>query len=183
MMRFSQLAIITGLAVSLSALSGCNSISPQQSHAQNASIPAKSSLNLWQVVQNDPDFSLLVEAVQAAGLSNVLAKPNANFTIFAPTNAAFNAGLQQAGFSKAALFANKPLLTKILGYHVIYGDQPLYSQDLKVGNVVMLSNDTLMVAPKGQLIDEMGRSTNIIKTDIAATNGVIHVIDHVLMPQ
>jgi len=178
-------AAISALTVSLAALSGCNNIMPQKTVATKpvAATSATANMNLLQVAQSNSDFSLLVEAVQAAGLTGVLANPNANFTIFAPTNDAFVQALQQTGMTKAQLFANKPLLTKILGYHVINGNKALYSSDLKSGNVMTLSNDPLMVTATGQLMDEMGRTTNIIKTDIKASNGVIHVIDHVLMPK
>jgi len=54
---------------------------------------------------------------------------------------------------------------------------------VKPGNVMTLSKDTLMVTNQGKLMDEMGRTTNIVKTDIPANNGVIHVIDRVLMPK
>ena len=183
-MTLSKLAVAGIISVAVAGLSGCNNMMPMKKTTPMTSMtPAKTNMNLLQVAQSNADFSILVEAVQAAGLTGVLANPNANFTIFAPTNDAFAKALQETGMTKAQLFANKPLLTKILGYHVINGNMPMYSSDLKVGNVVMLSNDVLMVTPKGQLMDEMGRTTNIIKTDIAASNGVIHVIDHVLMPQ
>lgn len=184
-MTILRVTAISVLAASLAALSGCNNITPQKTVVTKpvATTTAKANMNLLQVAQGNPDFSLLVEAVQAAGLTGVLANPNANFTVFAPTNDAFAKALQQTGMTKAQLFANKPLLTKILGYHVINSNKPIYSRDLKSGNVVMLSNDALMVTPNGQLMDEMGRTTNIVKTDIAASNGVIHVIDQVLAPK
>ena len=50
-------------------------------------------------------------------------------------------------------------------------------------NSSLLKGDTLVITPQGKLMDEMGRTTSIIKTDIAASNGVVHVIDRVLMPQ
>ena len=90
---------------------------------------------------------------------------------------------RETGMSKAQLFANKPLLTKILTYHVINGAAPVYAKDVKPGNVTMLSKDTLMVTTQGKLMDENGRTANILKTDIAASNGVVHVIDRVLMPK
>ena len=83
----------------------------------------------------------------------------------------------------AQLFANKPLLTKVLGYHVVAGDMAMYAKDVKPGNVMTASKDTLMVTKEGKLMDENGRTTNIVKTDIAANNGVVHVIDRVLLPK
>ena len=73
-------------------------------------------MNVVQVAQSDANFSILVEAVQAAGLAGMLSDPNANYTVFAPTNAAFAQALAETGMTKAQLFANKPLLKKILAY-------------------------------------------------------------------
>lgn len=183
-MRLSQLATLGVLAAALIGMSGCNNIMPQKNAVSGAvTNQVKGNLNLLQVAQSNPDFSLLVEAVQAAGLTGVLANPNANFTIFAPTNDAFVKALQETGMTKAQLFGNKAALSKILGYHVINGNKALFAKDVKPGNIVMLSGDTLMVTPIGQLMDEMGRTTTLLQTDVAASNGVIHVIDRVLLPR
>ncbi len=91
--------------------------------------------------------------------------------------------MKETGMTKAQLFANKPLLTKILGYHVVSGDMAMYAKDVKPGNVMTASKDTLMVTNQGKLMDENGRTANIVKTDIPATNGVVHVIDRVLLPK
>lgn len=184
-MKIIKIAAIGTLAVSLAGLSACNNMMPAKSAAMKAPVHSQSmaKMNVVQVAQSNPDFSLLVEAVVAADLAGALSDPNANYTILAPTNAAFVQALQETGMTKAQLFANKPLLTKILTYHVINGAAPVYAKDVKPGNVMMLSKDTLMITPQGKLMDEMGRTTNILKTDIAASNGVVHVIDRVLMPK
>ena len=184
-MKITKLATIGVLAVSMAGLSACNNMMPAKTTAMKAPMttPAMADMNVVQIAQSNADFSILVEAVQAAGLAGMLSDPNANYTVFAPTNAAFAAALQETGMTKAQLFANKPLLKKILGYHVISGDMAMYAKDVKPGNVMTASNDTLMVTSQGKLMDEMGRTTNIVKTDIAATNGVVHVVDRVLMPK
>ena len=66
---------------------------------------------------------------------------------------------------------------------MINGAAPVYAKDVKPGNITMLSKDTLMVTNQGKLMDENGRTIDIIKTDIAANNGVVHVIDRVLLPK
>lgn len=184
-MKLTKIATIGTLAISIAGLSACNNMMPSKS--ATAATPTHSQsmakMNVVQVAQSNADFSLLVEAVVAADLAGALSNPNANYTIFAPTNAAFAQVLQETGMSKAQLFANKPLLTKILGYHVINGAAPVYAKDVKPGNVTMLSEDTLTVTSQGTLMDENGRTSNIIKTDIAANNGVVHVIDKVLLPK
>ena len=194
-MKLTKLAAIGTLAVSLVGLSACNNMMPNKSastEATTATQPAAQAptssqsvaeMNVVQIAQSNADFSLLVEAVQAAGIAGALSDPNANFTIFAPTNAAFAQVLQETNLSKEQLFANKLLLTKILGYHVISAEMPVYAKDVKPGNVMMLSEDTLTVTPQGKLMDESGRTANILKTDLAATNGVVHVIDKVLLPK
>nr|WP_257802155.1 fasciclin domain-containing protein [Aquincola sp. J276] len=76
--------------------------------------------NIVQVAQSLPDFSILVEAVVAADLATTLSGPGP-FTVFAPTNAAFAALLSELGVTKAALLADKPLLTAVLTYNVVSG--------------------------------------------------------------
>ncbi|WP_440464851.1 fasciclin domain-containing protein [Psychrobacter sp. ASPA161_6] len=184
-MKITKIATIGTLALSIAGLSACNNIMPAKSADMKAPMHSQSmaKMNIVQVAQSNPDFSVLVEAVQAAGLAGMLSDPNAHYTVFAPTNAAFMQALQETGMTKAQLFANKPLLTKVLGYHVVSGDMAMYAKDVKPGNVMTASKDTLMVTKEGKLMDENGRTANILKTDIAANNGVVHVIDKVLLPK
>ena len=184
-MKLTKIATISALAISVAGLSACNNMTPAKEVVVVTPIPSQTvaTMNVVQIAQGNAEFSLLVEAVQAAGLAGTLSNPNANFTVFAPTNDAFIQALNETGLSKAQLFANKQLLTKILGYHVISADMPIYAKDVKPGNITMLSNDTLMVTTQGQLKDESGRTVTLLKTDIAATNGVVHVIDRVLLPK
>ncbi|MGP4717598.1 fasciclin domain-containing protein [Psychrobacter sp. T6-6] len=184
-MKLTKLATIGTLAISVAGLSACNNMMPAQSADMKAPMHSQNmaKMNIVQVAQGNSDFSVLVEAVQAAGLTGMLSDPNAHYTVFAPTNAAFMQALQETGMTKAQLFANKPLLTKVLGYHVVSSDMAMYAKDVKPGNVMTASKDTLMVTNQGKLMDENGRTANIVKTDIAATNGVVHVIDRVLLPK
>lgn len=184
-MKMTKLATIGTLVISIAGLSACNNMMATKTPVTPAPMPSQTmaNMNVVQVAQSNADFSILVEAVQAAGLAGALSNPNANYTVLAPTNAAFASVLQETGMTKAQLFADKPLLTKILGYHVISANAPIYARDVKAGNVAMLSKDVLMITPQKTLMDESGRTANIIKTDIAASNGVVHVIDKVLLPK
>lgn len=189
-MKLTKIATISTLAVSLLGLSACNNMTATQSvpmktpaQMQAMQNQTMADMNVVQIAQSDSDFSILVEAVVAADLAGALSDTSASYTVLAPTNAAFAQVLQETGMTKAQLLANKPLLTKILTYHVIKGNTPVYQKHVKPGNYTMLSNDTLVITPEGKLMDEMGRTTNIIKTDIAASNGVVHVIDRVLLPK
>ena len=184
-MKITKIATIGTLALSIAGLTACNNMMPTKSAEMKAPMHSQSmaKMNVVQIAQSNPDFSLLVEAIQAAGLASALSDTSASYTVLAPTNAAFVQVLQETGMTKAELFANKPLLTKILTYHVIKGNTPVYQKHVRPGNYTMLSTDTLMITPKGKLKDENGRLTNILKTDIAASNGVVHVIDRVLLPK
>lgn len=184
-MKLTKIATIGALAISLAGLSACNNMMPQKGSVTKAPMQAQSTakMNVVQVAQSNADFSILVEAVVAADLAGALSDPNAHYTVLAPTNAAFASALQEVNMTKEQLFANKPLLTKLLTYHVISADMAIYAKDVKPGNVVMLSTDTLTVTPQGMLMDENGRTAKILKTDIVATNGVVHVIDKVLLPK
>ncbi len=184
-MKLIKLATIGTLAISIAGLSACNNMMPNKNATTAAPMhnQAMAKMNVVQIAQSDPNFSLLVEAILAADLATGLSNPNANYTVFAPTNAAFVEVLQETGMTKEQLFADQALLTKILAYHVVAGNAPIYAKDVKAGNVDMLSTDTLMITPQTTLVDENGRTANITKTDLAATNGVVHVIDKVLLPK
>lgn len=122
-------------------------------------------------------FGTLVAAVQAAGLVDTL-KGEGPFTVFAPTDAAF-AALPEGTVETLLLPENKDQLVAILTYHVVAGK--VMSSDLSDG----------MTAPSIQgedvMIKTMGGVTvngaNVVSADVEASNGVIHVIDSVIMPQ
>ena len=101
---------------------------PQQ-QAQAAPPPAQQ--NVITVAAGNPDLSVLVAAVKAAGLQDALANPSSPITVFAPTNEAFAAALQSLQMTQDQLLGNKDLLTKILEYHVALGI--LRSSDLQQG--------------------------------------------------
>ena len=120
-------------------------------------------------------FNTLIAAVQAAGLVDTLKGPGP-FTVFAPTDAAF-AKIPKARLD--ALLKDKAALTKVLTYHVVPG--AVMAADVKPGNVKTVEGSALMVGMKGGKV--MVDKANVVKTDIAADNGVIHVIDSVIMPK
>lgn len=127
-----------------------------------------------------PDFSILVEAVVAAGLVETL-QGAGPFTVFAPTNAAFAALLAELGLSKAALLADTALLTKVLTYHVV-GARVLKAE-VPVGTAIAtVQGQTFTVDASLKITDQKQRSTAIVATDVFAANGVIHAMDRVLLP-
>jgi uncharacterized surface protein with fasciclin (FAS1) repeats len=137
-------------------------------------------LNIVQTAQADSQFSILVEAVVAADLATTLSGPGP-FTVFAPTNTAFAALLTELGVTKAALLANKPLLTQVLTYHVLDG-QVLKAQVPVNTPITTLQGGTLTINSSLVITDQRERTANITATDILTTNGVIHVIDKVILP-
>lgn len=127
-----------------------------------------------------PQFSILVEAVAAAGLVDALTAPGP-LTVFAPTNDAFAALLLELGMTKDELLADVPLLTSVLTYHVV--DGRVLKADVPVGQpITTLQSGTFTVGPTLAITDQRTRSANITSTDVFASNGVIHVIDKVLLP-
>ncbi len=139
--------------------------------------------NIVQVAQTDSRFTVLAEAVVAADLATALSAPGP-LTVFAPTNDAFNALLTELGVTKAQLLADKALLTAVLRYHVL-GAQVLRA-DVPLGRAItplaggIFKIDTV---PGGlQITDGRNRKANITATDIRASNGVIHVVDKVILP-
>ena len=128
-----------------------------------------------------PDFSILVEAVAAAGLVDALngAGP---YTVFAPTNAAFAKLLAELGVSKEQLLANKALLTQVLTYHVVPGR--VLKAEVPVGAAITtLQGQTFTVDGSLTITDGRGRKAGITATDVLASNGVIHVLDTVILPK
>ncbi len=138
------------------------------------------NLDIVETALGNPDFSLLVEAVVAADLADTLKGPGP-FTVFAPTNAAFAALLAELGVSKDDLFADKALLTKVLTYHVLAGR--VLKADVPVGSPIpTVQGDTFTVDSSLMITDKNARMAAIVATDVFATNGVIHVIDKVILP-
>ena len=137
--------------------------------------------NIVELAQNNPDLSILVEAVVAAGLAPTLS--TGTLTVFAPTNAAFVALLGELGVTKDALLANKPLLTAVLTYHVL-GSKVLRN-DVPLGKAITpVSGGFFKIESANglKITDGRNRVTTITATDIQASNGVVHIVDRVLMP-
>ena len=127
------------------------------------------------VASGNPDFSTLVAALSAAGLVETL-QGEGPFTVFAPTEAAF-AALPEGLLAKLLLPENIAVLTAILTYHVVPG--MVMSTDIAAGDVATVEGSTVA------LTTDMGVMVNgatVIAADVAASNGVIHVIDAVLVP-
>jgi uncharacterized surface protein with fasciclin (FAS1) repeats len=136
--------------------------------------------SISQIAIENPDFSILVEAVTAAGLLTAIEAPGP-FTVFAPTNAAFEAALAALKLTKEQLLANTELLTAVLTYHVFSGK--VLAADvvgLNGQEVTMLNNLKVKVTVEGETVKI--NDATVTTADLVASNGVIHVIDKVLLP-
>jgi uncharacterized surface protein with fasciclin (FAS1) repeats len=128
------------------------------------------------VAVGDPQFSTLVAALKAAGLVETLAGKGP-FTVFAPTNAAF-AKIPKGDLDK--LLADKAALTKVLTYHVVSG-KVTAAKVMKMKSAKTLEGGNLNIAVMGKTVEING--AKVIKANVLASNGVVHVIDTVLMPK
>ncbi len=136
------------------------------------------------------NFNTLVTAVKAAGLVDTLKGPGP-FTVFAPTNAAF-AALPAGTVDNLLKPENKAMLTTVLTYHVVAGkwDAAAISKMIKDGkgmaSIKTVSGGTLVAKSQGSkimLTDEKGGTATVTIPDVYQSNGVIHVIDKVLLPK
>jgi uncharacterized surface protein with fasciclin (FAS1) repeats len=161
-----------------------SSTSDESSDSTEASMDdVAGSESIAAIAAGNEDFSTLVTALEAAGLVETLSG-DGEYTVFAPTNAAFEA--LPAGTLDTLLADPEGQLTDVLTYHVYEGTAmaedvtQLDGQDL-----TMLNGGTVTVGVTDAgvtLTDAQGNAVNVVETDIVASNGVIHVIDAVLLP-
>ena len=139
---------------------------------------------------NSKDHTTLVAAVKAAGLVETL-KGTGPFTVFAPTNAAF-AGLPAGTVDSLLKPESKPALTKVLTYHVVAGkmDAAALSKAVAAGGgkamLKTVSGGMLTATASAgtvMVMDESGGSAAVTIADVMQSNGVIHVVDKVLLPK
>lgn len=160
-------------------LAGCSKDAQQGSTtaAKTAATHEAAGANIVNVAATAGDFNTLVAAVKAAGLVETL-QGDGPFTVFAPTDEAF-AKLPAGTVDSLLMPQNKEKLVAVLTYHVVAGK-------VLAADVVQLSSaDTVEGQPVSITADDAGvriNNANVIATDVMASNGVIHVIDTVLIP-
>lgn len=165
---------------------------PLAAHAQNPMVGGAAMYQSKDIIDNavnSKDHTTLVAAVKAAGLVETL-KGKGPFTVFAPTNAAF-AMLPAGAVDNLLKPEHKKELTNVLTYHVVAGswDAASIAKLIKDGHgtaeLKTVSGGKLWAMMKGSdlvLKDEQGGMAKVTIADVRQSNGVIHVIDHVLMP-
>ena len=179
-------AALLGTAVALTLTGG--------SFAANEPIvggaPMYPKKNIVENAVNSKDHTTLVAAVKAAGLVDTLSSPGP-FTVFAPTNAAF-AKLPKGTVETLLKPENKAQLVKILTYHVVATNalsgaiDKMIKDDGGKHTVKTVAGNTLVASMKGgriTLTDESGGTATVTIADVRQSNGVIHVIDRVLLPK
>ncbi len=196
--KLSSLA--AALAVSLGALSACAPMNGDKpmggGMAATTSVPMVGGAPMYPTKDivdnavNSKDHTTLVAAVKAAGLVETLKSPGP-FTVFAPTNAAF-AALPAGTVDTLLKPENKPTLTKVLTYHVVAGkmDATSLMAAIKAGGgqatLKTVSGGTLVASLSGGMVvvtDESGGTAHVTIADVMQSNGVIHVVDKVLLPK
>ena len=147
--------------------------------------------NLGEVAQKN-GFTALLAAAEKAGITSTLTAPDANLTVFAPTDAAFNTLATQLGFANAGAMVNALSasdLNKLLTYHVLPGIK--YAADLKAGGATQAtayrfagSSTTLALNTSTGVVitDAVLATAQVATSDVRADNGVIHVVNKVLIP-
>ena len=144
-------------------------------------IPPAKLGDIVEVAQGAGMFSTLLAAAQAAGLVDAL-KGAGPLTVFAPTDAAFTTLLKRLRLSPAQLLADPARVAMILKYHVVSGK--VTSADLGKRTVApTLQGRSIVVRKNSRGKVTVNRTANVVQADIAASNGVIHVIDRVLIPR
>jgi len=173
-------AVMTLLVAGAMMVFGLTACKQEQPAAPETAAPAVAeapAMNIVEVASSAGSFNTLVAAVKAAGLVETLSGPGP-FTVFAPTDEAF-AKLPAGTLDDLLKPENKEQLVKILTYHVVPGQ-------VMAADVVTLTSATTVQGQNLTIDTSAGvkvNNANVVQTDVVASNGVIHVIDTVLLPQ
>jgi len=197
-MNVTRTATLAGVSIAaMLALAACGNNAEQAPPADAAAADASATTpapaasgTIVEVAQGNADFSTLVSAVTAADLGATLGGAGP-FTVFAPTNAAFEK-IPAATRESLMAPAGKADLTKILTYHVVPGrvDAATLTQQIQAGGgsaQLTTVQGGVLTARAGAdgsvtLTDAKGGVSRVVQADVAASNGVIHAIDTVVMP-
>ena len=184
--------ILGTFVFAVAIVTGSMSVSAQMMKDENPMVGGAAMYKTKNIVENavnSKDHTTLVAAVKAAGLVDTLASPGP-FTVFAPTNAAFEK-LPAGTVATLVKPENKSTLTKILTYHVVAGnaDSKSIMKAIKAGGgkaeFKTVAGGTLTATMEGKnlvLMDEKGGRSIVTIADVRQSNGVIHVVDTVVLP-
>ena len=172
----TMLSVVVGLTATACNNPEATTDANKTPTASIAASPTTQPGTIVDIAAGNPSVSTLVTAVKAAGLVETLSG-DGPFTVFAPTNEAF-AALPKETLEALLKPENRDLLRKVLTYHVVPGD--LMAKDLKSGNVATVAGGSVAIEVQNQKVNV--NKASVVKADIDAKNGVIHVIDRVLLP-
>jgi len=184
-----MLRTLTAAAALLSATAAFAAAPSGMENPMVGGAPMFASKNIVENAVNSADHTTLVAAVKAAGLVDTLEGPGP-FTVFAPTNEAF-AMLQKGTVETLLKPENKAQLVKVLTCHVVAADalsgmiEQMIASDGGEHDVTTVGGCVLKAKMEGKwitLTDERGRTAHVTIADVKQSNGVIHVIDKVLLP-
>lgn len=181
----SKIAVAAVVVVALIAVGGFaltnnkdnkdNNTNSSTTQTDNSTTNMVDEKNIVETALSDPQFSTLVTAVKAAGLVDTLSGEGP-FTVFAPTNAAFD---KLPAGTLDSLLKDTEKLKAILTYHVVAGDVKA-ADVVKLSNAKTVNGKDVNITVDGSTV-KVNEST-VTKTDIMTSNGTIHVIDTVLLP-
>jgi len=170
----STMKLIASTAAAVAISAGISAaLADQKGYGRSASTAAVQA-DIVDTALGAGQFNTLAKALTAAGLVDTLKGPGP-FTVFAPTDAAF---AKIPADKLEALLADKAALTKVLTYHVVPGK--VVAADVKTGRVNTVQGQPLMINASSAGVSV--NNAKVIKSDVMATNGVIHVIDSVVLP-
>ena len=146
-----------------------------------AEMDMEATQTIAEIAAENENLTILTAALQAAGLDTMLMEETKH-TVFAPTDDAFAPVLEKLGVTKEELLVNTDLLKTVLPYHVLAME--VKAADIPYGTEIETANGkTITISEDNIITDATGNTANITGTDIMATNGVVHTIDAVLMPE
>jgi uncharacterized surface protein with fasciclin (FAS1) repeats len=183
-MRFARTAGAATVVAGLVLLGACTSSNGEEAAGETnppTTTAPQAEKTIVDVASANPQFSTLVSAVKAAGLAGTLSGTGP-YTVFAPTNDAF-AALPAGTLDTLLRPENKDQLAGILTYHVVSGK--VMANDVRPGAVKTVNGQDVTISLEGGnviLTDAKGNKAKVVTTDIETSNGVIHVIDTVLLP-
>lgn len=150
--------------------------------ADTAAMPeVAATQTIGEMAAGNENLTILTAALQAAGLDGMMMEAG-EYTVFAPTDDAFAAALTKLNVTKEELLANTDLLKSVLPYHVV--PMVVKAADIPYGTAIETVNgQAITISDANVITDASGNKANIVGTDIMATNGVVHVIDTVLLPK
>lgn len=177
-------ALLAGIAVAALAISGCAAAEeevveePQETAVEEMAPTMEEPApgDIVDVAVEAGSFTTLAAALEAAGLVETL-KGEGPFTVFAPTDEAF-AALPEGVLDALLLEENKDILVQILTYHVVSG--AVYAADVTAGDVPTVEGSAISIDVTNGVV--LNGTATVVTADVEASNGVIHVIDQVILP-